>query len=129
MLCQVRDINSKSRVNALARKQAQLSTMHNYDFSDKGRAIKGLVVWWMLLILISLGVRVLHPIALHVDDHSNRRKIPPLRGNGNGNHSGFRNCRLEVKHLFYMLSIDVEFLKAKLFYNYGRSVRPSIRNG
>ena len=28
---------------ALAHKQAQLSTMHSYDFPDKGRAIKGLL--------------------------------------------------------------------------------------
>ena len=44
MLCLVRDINSKSWENALVHKQVQLTTMHSYDFSDKGRAIKGLVV-------------------------------------------------------------------------------------
>ena len=58
----MRDINCISRENALAHKQAQLTTMHSKDFSDKGRAIKGLFVWLMLLNLISLGVRVSHPI-------------------------------------------------------------------
>ncbi len=40
----------------------------------KGRAIKGLVVCWMLLNQISLGVRALHPIQVDddlasLDDH------------------------------------------------------------
>ena len=40
-------------------------TIYNHaqlGFPDKSRAIKGLVVCWMLLNLRSLGVRVLHPI-------------------------------------------------------------------
>ena len=36
--------HKKSRRNVYARKQAQLITMHSWDFSDKGPAIKGLVV-------------------------------------------------------------------------------------
>ena len=63
LLYQVRDINSQSRGNALAHKQAQLITMHSQDYSDKGRAIKGLFVCWMFLNLISLGVRVSHVIS------------------------------------------------------------------
>ncbi len=34
------------------------------DFSDKGRAIKGLVVCPMLLNLISMGFRVPYPITI-----------------------------------------------------------------
>ena len=39
-----------------------LITIHNQDFSDKSRAIKGLVICWMFINLISLGVKILHPI-------------------------------------------------------------------
>ena len=35
----------------------RLITVHSYDFSDKGRAIKGLVVCWLLLDLISTSGR------------------------------------------------------------------------
>ena len=38
-------------------KQAQLITMHSKHFSDKSSAIKGLVVCWMLLNLISTSGR------------------------------------------------------------------------
>ena len=49
------------RGNPLARKQVQLVTMHSWDFSDKSRAIKGLVVCYLTFYL-SIGVRVWHPI-------------------------------------------------------------------
>ena len=52
--------HKQSRENALYHKQVKLITMHSWDFSDKGRAIKRLVVCWMFLNLISLGVTVLH---------------------------------------------------------------------
>ena len=54
----MRDINSMSRGNALAPKQAQLNTMHaQLGLPDKGRAIKGLVVCnsWDLLNGPALG--------------------------------------------------------------------------
>ena len=42
----------------MANKQAQVFAMYSKNFSDKGRAIKGLVVWWILLNLIYLDVSV-----------------------------------------------------------------------
>ena len=55
LLCQVRDINSWSRGNALAYKQTQLITMHRSDFSDKGRAIKGF--FYVLLIVYCIPLQ------------------------------------------------------------------------
>ena len=66
LLCQMCDINI-----ALAHKQAQLNTiqLHSQYISDKGRAIKWLVVCWMLFNQISLGVRVSHPIEPKIKKH------------------------------------------------------------
>ena len=53
----------------MASKQVQLITMHSYDFSDKGRPFKQLVVCWMLLNLLSLSVkaRILFQVNDHID--------------------------------------------------------------
>ena len=49
--------HKQSKENALYHKQVKLITMHNWDFSHKGSAIKGLVVSWMVLNLISTSER------------------------------------------------------------------------
>ena len=83
--CQGRDINIQSRANALANKQAQLITKHIQDFSDTGQAIKGLVVCWMLLNLISkieswsIATKWMMPLG-SLDDHLKSKENPvPIR--------------------------------------------------
>ena len=49
----ISDARHKQLEFALVHKQVQLITIHSKDFSDKGRAIKGLVICWMFLNLIS----------------------------------------------------------------------------